>query len=76
MSSRDSSESSGGSASEDKEKNHTPANDLVVTKYNMAAAVVNAVLQLICEKCIAGQPIRELCEMGDSEIINRTNKVG
>lgn len=74
MSDRDSSVSSG-SEKENEQEKHTPASDLVVTKYNMAAAVVNSVLQNLINKCVPGQSIRELCELGDKEILEKTTQL-
>lgn len=74
MSDRDSSASSD-SEKENEQEKHTPASDLVVTKYNMAAAVVNGVLQNLIKKCIPGQSITELCELGDKEILEKTSQL-
>jgi len=76
MSGRDSSVSSVESreGNETKEK-YTPANDLVVTKYNMAAAVVNGVLQNLIKMCVSGKSVLELCEAGDNEINYKTSQL-
>uniref|UniRef100_A0A915HZB5 Peptidase M24 domain-containing protein n=1 Tax=Romanomermis culicivorax TaxID=13658 RepID=A0A915HZB5_ROMCU len=76
MSSRDSSPSDSESENESKnESKYTPANDLVVTKHNMAAAVVNAVLQEIFKKCLPGQSVLELCEFGDKQLTEKTGQL-
>jgi len=53
----------------------TIANDLVVTKYKIAAEVVNKALKAVVEKAIDGVSLMELCELGDSIIIGETNSV-
>lgn len=76
MSSRDSSPSDSETENESKnESKYTPANDLVVTKYNMAAAVVNAVMQEIFKKCLPGQSVLELCEFGDKQLTEKTGQL-
>lgn len=53
----------------------TIADDIVVTKYNMASGITNRVLKELIAKCIAGASSIELCGFGDSRIIEETTKV-
>lgn len=53
----------------------TPAKDIVVTKYNMAAAVANAVLQEVMKKCLPDQSANELCDFGDKQILDKTSQL-
>ncbi|CAD6228681.1 GSCOCG00006496001-RA-CDS [Cotesia congregata] len=60
----------------DKDENEkTIEQDLVVTKYKMAGAIVNQVLKQILEKCVAGASVRETCEYADSLLLEETSKV-
>lgn len=59
----------------DDESEPTTAQDLVVTKYGMAAEIVNAVLKELIAKCKAGQSVLQLCEYGDQQLLDRTGKV-
>ncbi|XP_071443458.1 proliferation-associated protein 2G4 [Hetaerina americana] len=58
---------------EDVEK--TIAEDLVVTKYKMAGDIVNRVLKQVISRCIEGASVRDICEHGDSLIVDETSKV-
>lgn len=53
----------------------TIANDLVVTKYKIAAEVVNKALKAVVEKAAEDVTLMELCELGDGIIIGETNSV-
>ncbi|XP_065170653.1 proliferation-associated protein 2G4 [Atheta coriaria] len=53
----------------------TIAEDLVVTKYKMAGEIVNRVLKQVLDKCVAGASVREICEFGDSLLLEETGKV-
>lgn len=53
----------------------TIANDLVVTKYKVAAEIVNKALNAVVEKAQDGASVIELCELGDSIIIGETSGV-
>jgi curved DNA binding protein len=57
------------------EGEQTIAKDIVVTKYNMAADIVNAVLKELISKCNADQSALELCDYGDQQLNERTSKV-
>jgi len=52
----------------------TIADDLVVTKYKMAAEIVNKVLKEMVEACKAGLSVRDLCIMGDKKLNEETSK--
>jgi curved DNA binding protein len=60
----------------DKEVGDLPtiADDLVVTKYKMAAEIVNKVLKEICDGCKPGTSVRDLCMHGDSRLVEETSK--
>jgi len=60
-------------SSDDEEK--TIADDIVVTKYNMAAKIANEVLKKVAEACKEGASARETCELGDKTILDETNKI-
>lgn len=51
--------------------------DLVVTKYNMAADIVNAVLKEILTKCQSTpyHTVGEICDFGDKLMFERISKV-
>ncbi|CAK9304111.1 unnamed protein product, partial [Gordionus sp. m RMFG-2023] len=57
------------------DEEQTIANDLVVTKYNMAGEIVNKTLKLVIEKCVEGAKIHEICLFGDKLIEDETSKV-
>jgi len=46
----------------------------VVTKYKMAAEIVNKVLKEICDGCKPGTSVREMCMLGDSRLVEETSK--
>jgi len=52
----------------------TIADDLVVTKYKMAAEIVNRVLKDIASQCTVGQSVRDLCKKADMLITGETDK--
>lgn len=53
----------------------TIADDIVVTKYKMAAEITNRILKEIVEKCVAGASAKDICEHGDKRILEETGKV-
>lgn len=52
----------------------TIADDLVVTKYKMAAEIVNKVLKEMVEACKPGSSVRDLCILGDKKLLEETGK--
>lgn len=52
----------------------TIADDLVVTKYKMAAEIVNKVLKELCEACKPGESVRDMCIKGDVRMVEETSK--
>ena len=56
------------------EEKKTIADDLVVTKYKMAAETANKVLRDLVAACTEGSSVRELCMMGDNKILEETGK--
>ncbi|XP_033101485.1 proliferation-associated protein 2G4-like [Anneissia japonica] len=64
---------SGSSSGEDEE--NTIAADLVVTKYKLAAGMVNAVLKHVMEKCVEGAIVLELCKEADKLLLEKTGSV-
>jgi len=52
----------------------TIADDLVVTKYKMAAEIVNKVLKELVESCKATASVRDLCILGDKRLAEETGK--
>lgn len=52
----------------------TIAEDLVVTKYSMAADIVNKVLKEMIEECKTGLSIRDLCILSDKKLVEETGK--
>merc|ERR1711994_711636 len=58
------------------EQNDLPtiADDLVVTKYKMAAEIVNKVLKELVEQCKPEASVRELCIVGDTKLAEETSK--
>merc|ERR1712055_445180 len=58
----------------DKNDLQTIADDLVVTKYKMAAEIVNKVLKEIVEACKPEASVRELCILGDKRLAEETSK--
>ncbi|VDK76350.1 unnamed protein product [Onchocerca ochengi] len=65
------------SISSDDEKGvmETPASDLVVTKYAMAADIVNAVLKELISAIKDGVEVGEICDLGDRLMSERIAKV-
>ncbi|EJW79849.1 DNA-binding protein, partial [Wuchereria bancrofti] len=65
------------SESSDDEKSvmETPASDLVVTKYAMAADIVNAVLRELITATKDGVEVGEICDLGDRLMNERIAKV-
>lgn len=53
----------------------TIAEDVVVTKYKMAADIVTATLTALCKACVDGAKVLTLCETGDTMILEETAKV-
>jgi len=60
-------------SSDDEEK--TIADDVVVTKYNMAAKIANDVLKKVIAECKDGASVRETCDIGDEIILDETSKI-
>jgi len=60
---------------EQEEQLPTIADDLVVTKYKMAAEIVNGVLKETMGKCVAGASVQELCVFADNRIVELTGAV-
>jgi len=52
----------------------TIADDLVVTKYKMAAEIVNRVLKETVNGCKVGSSVRELCKKADEMMVEETGK--
>jgi len=59
---------------EQEEKIPTIAEDIVVTKYKMAAEIVNRVLKETVSLCKAGASVREICIAADKRIEEETGK--
>jgi len=57
------------------DEEQTIAQDLVVTKYKMAAEIVNTILKTLVSKSVAGAKILDLCEEGDKLLSEETIKV-
>lgn len=57
-------------------KNDLPtiSDDLVVTKYKMAAEIVNKVLKELVDMCKVGSSVRELCILSDQKLSEETGK--
>jgi len=53
----------------------TIADDLVVTKYKMAAEIVNGVLKETMAKAVVGASVQELCCFADNKIVELTSAV-
>ncbi|KAI0983939.1 hypothetical protein GJ496_010890 [Pomphorhynchus laevis] len=75
--SRDSSSLSDNSAHEDEDNVNTSlvSNDLIVTKYMMAAEITNRVLAEILDRCVPGASIRDTCIFGDRRLEEETSNV-
>jgi len=52
----------------------TIADDLVVTKYKMAAEIVNKVLKELADASILSASVRDLCILGDKRLAEETSK--
>merc|ERR1712212_872025 len=52
----------------------TISDDLVVTKYKMAAEIVNRVLKELSEACKVSVSVRDLCILGDARLGEETGK--
>jgi curved DNA binding protein len=61
--------------SKDEIAESTIAEDVVVTKYKMAAEIVNRALKDVCGKCLEGASVREICDFGDKQLMDETAKV-
>jgi curved DNA binding protein len=53
----------------------TVATDLVVTKYKMAAEMVNDILKQSIAKCVVGAKVVDICDFGDQLLLEGTAKV-
>lgn len=62
-------------ASEDKDLEKTIAEDIVVTKYKLAGEIVNRTLKTLIESTLPGKSVKEICEKGDSLLLEKTGKV-
>lgn len=62
-------------ASEDKDLEKTIAEDIVVTKYKLAGEIVNRTLKTLIESTLPGKSVKEICEKGDSLLLEETGKV-
>lgn len=60
---------------DDEVEEETIAKDIVVTKYKMAADIVNDTLKKLVEKCEVNAKVQDLCDFGDKHIIEETSKV-
>ncbi|KAL3102236.1 hypothetical protein niasHS_003645 [Heterodera schachtii] len=70
----DSSEASNESVDEAKEET-TPANDKVLTKYSMAAEIVNTVLKELISEVKEGVEVGHLCSVGDNRLLELTGNL-
>ncbi|KAM9829701.1 proliferation-associated protein 2G4-like [Syngnathus typhle] len=53
----------------------TVADDLVVTKYKMAAEIANQALKIVVETAMSGVSVLSLCEKGDAFILTESGKI-
>ncbi|XP_030623361.1 proliferation-associated protein 2G4b [Chanos chanos] len=60
---------------DDDQQEQTIADDLVVTKYKMAADIANQALRVVVEAAKAGASVLALCEKGDAFVLTETSKV-
>ena len=51
------------------------SDDVVMTKYKLAAEIANKVLKQVVDGCTAGASIAELCKVGDESIVAETAAV-
>jgi len=58
----------------DNEDPPTIADDLVVTKYKMAAEITNKILRELVAACLPSASVRELCMLGDRRLTEETGK--
>jgi len=58
----------------DNEDPPTISDDLVVTKYKMAAEITNKVLKELVEACNPSASVREVCMLGDRRLSEETGK--
>ncbi|TRY68376.1 hypothetical protein TCAL_12211 [Tigriopus californicus] len=65
---------SGSTAAEDENALPTIADDLVVTKYKMAAEITNRVLKEAIELCVVGTSVRSICVQADKRIEEETSQ--
>ncbi|CAO4374642.1 unnamed protein product [Caenorhabditis nigoni] len=72
---RKDSESSCSSDDSHNHEDHTLANDAVVTKYQVAAEITNAVLKEVIANVKEGAVVGDLCDIGDKMILERTGKL-
>lgn len=57
------------------EADTTIANDVVVTKYKVAAEIANKAIKLVVDACIAGATVLDLAQLGDTLINEETSKI-
>jgi len=50
------------------------SDDLVVTKYKMAAEITNKILKEVVDACKTGASVRDLCILGDQRLMEETGK--
>ncbi|XP_065888176.1 proliferation-associated protein 2G4-like [Dysidea avara] len=60
---------------ESSEEEATISEDVVVTKYQMAAEIANRVIKAVASACLDGAVVLDLCEIGDKMILEETQKV-
>uniref|UniRef100_A0A1I7UB84 Peptidase_M24 domain-containing protein n=1 Tax=Caenorhabditis tropicalis TaxID=1561998 RepID=A0A1I7UB84_9PELO len=72
---RKDSESSCSSDDSHTHEDYTLANDAVVTKYQVAAEITNAVLKEVIANIKEGAVVGDLCDLGDKLILERTGKL-
>jgi len=58
----------------DNEDPPTISDDLVVTKYKMAAEITNKVLKELVSACTASASVRDVCMLGDRRLTEETSK--
>lgn len=72
---RKDSESSCSSDDSHNAEDYSLANDAVVTKYQVAAEITNAVLKEVIANIKEGAVVGDLCDLGDKLILERTGKL-
>lgn len=60
---------------EEKEEDHTLANDAVVNKYQEAARIAQSVLVDVVAMCVVGARVVDICRFGDTQIESRAAQV-